>query len=267
MRHSYVVIAAITAQLITGCGEPAPALPTTQQALYDEAAHLAKEFEAANESGNDLRRQQATATIDRYQAKKRIAQEWRAVVDEVHALDNDVWIDADQGIATFHLKIIDPAVKTWAATLTRGTVLKFDGDIGPERSFSHGGALGNPEFMFWPTAIAAEGGATYQQSAALIADAIAAAERERFEDMARGAVAAACEKAVLRKLDIPHQASFSWLRAQASQLESGKWGYKNRVDIKNRFGATLTRDVLCVADVSRDDDGKPVAKNAEATIM
>lgn len=267
MRIALAIIIALSLGTVAGCGDDAPKLPASQQALYDEAAKLASALDAANDSDNSVQRRAVSAEIDKYQATPRTAVAWRGTVDSVTDLTEDLTIDVDQPPATFHLVIVDPAMKSWAAGLKHGDVLFFDGDVGTERSFSDSGATDNPEFRFWPSAIVDAAGARHTQDAQTIVAARAAEKQSQFDSLASATVSVACEKAIRKLLDLPYQANFSRLHARVWQLSPGHWGYKNRVDIKNRFGATLTRDAGCTADVTRGADGAPAIANIEAAIL
>jgi hypothetical protein len=217
-----------------------------------------KNIKTAKGTGNEANVKKAESDALAFLRKtEHRADAWRATIDEISMRNEEIWIEAQQGRQKFRMRIIDPTVKGWANSRSRGEKIEFSGILGSERSFTLSGGLDEPEFTFFPDRIRLMSEKNpIEQSPQILQAALAQGEQKSLESRILGEIPPVCQAAVEKKLEPQNQASFSWLKKDFRKTGEDLWVYRNSVDAKNRMGATTTYRYECNVKVTLEKNGE-----------
>jgi hypothetical protein len=229
--------------------------PAGQAEFSRALAEVRQHYDAASDSGNDVKKQEAEHQAEVFLRKTlQRADDWVGVVESVSA-HPAMSVTLTHRDHEYRLVMVDPRAIQYAATLNAGDGVVFSGDMGVERSMTIRGGLREPEFEFAPERLRRQQETAFiVQDAKLMAQYVADQQQALIDGLIRDAVVTACQDKVRSMLKHGNNADFSLLKQQANKLSPKIWIYYNQFEAQNDFGAMIAHQYKCTAAIEYAND-------------
>lgn len=256
--------------ITTGCDSGTKELSSDSQRIYsDQVDNQQQLLDQAKKTKNELAIKKAEeAATDFLKGKTTTADNWKATVEEVRSMEITTDIIGQYKTQTYTMRLADPKLKAWAATLKSGDNLIFSGSLGKERSITIEGGLRNPEFTFFPVSIRTESETTdHLQSDESIANARLLEEEQERRGKLITMIDTLCEESTKAKAINKRSADFSFLNREVTQTDTNTWRYTNNVTLQNAYGAKITYRVSCTVNTRVGPGGEHQARVSDLKIF